>query len=61
MEELYLNMKVQVLIATTTVAWGVIVKGSDYYDGKLKRYLDIPITDVLQMIGEHLLVSVRVC
>ena len=51
-------MKIQVLIATATVAWGVnfpahlvIVKGTEFYDGKLKRYVDMPITDVLQMIG----------
>ena len=48
----------QVLIATATVAWGVnfpahlvVVKGTEYYDGKQKRYVDMPITDVLQMIG----------
>ena len=42
-EELYVNMKIQVLIATATVAWGVnfpvhllIVKGTEFYDGKLK-------------------------
>jgi superfamily II RNA helicase len=48
----------QVLVATATVAWGVnfpahlvIVKGTEFYDGKQKRYVDMPITDVLQMIG----------
>jgi len=57
-EELYLSMKIQVMIATATVAWGVnfpthlvIVKGTEFYDGKLRRYVDMPITDVLQMIG----------
>ena len=42
-EELYVNIKIQVLIATATVAWGVnfpahlvIVKGTEFYDGKLK-------------------------
>eukprot|EP00094_Tigriopus_californicus_P013560 TCALIF_13117-PA protein Name:"Similar to ascc3 Activating signal cointegrator 1 complex subunit 3 (Gallus gallus)" AED:0.06 eAED:0.06 QI:112/0.94/0.95/1/0.78/0.75/20/319/2227 len=57
-EELYVNQKIQVLIATATVAWGVnfpthlvIVKGTEYFDGKLKRYVDMPITDVLQMMG----------
>ena len=57
-EELFVNMKIQVMIATATVAWGVnfpahlvIVKGTEFYDGKLKRYVDMPITDVLQMIG----------
>lgn len=46
------------LIATATLAWGVnfpahlvVVKGTEYYDGKTKRYVDMPITDVLQMMG----------
>lgn len=46
------------LIATATLAWGVnlpahlvVVKGTEYYDGKTKRYNDMPITDVLQMMG----------
>ena len=53
-EELYISMKIQVLIATATVAWGVnfpthlvVVKGTEFYDGKLKRYVDMPITDVV--------------
>jgi hypothetical protein len=29
----------------------VIVKGTEYYDGKTSRYVDYPLTDVLQMIG----------
>ena len=29
----------------------VIVKGTEFFDGKLKRYVDMPVTDVLQMIG----------
>lgn len=48
----------QVLIATATLAWGVnfpahlvVVKGTEYYDGKVKRYVDMPITDILQMMG----------
>lgn len=56
-EELYVNQKIQILIATSTLAWGVnfpahlvIVKGTEYFDGKTKRYVDIPITDVLQMM-----------
>ncbi|CAE7828713.1 ascc3 [Symbiodinium sp. CCMP2592] len=47
-----------VLISTSTLAWGVnfpahlvIIKGTEYYDGQLKRYVDFPITDVLQMMG----------
>ncbi|XP_025945383.1 activating signal cointegrator 1 complex subunit 3 isoform X2 [Apteryx rowi] len=57
-EELFVNCKIQVLIATSTLAWGVnfpahlvIVKGTEYYDGKTRRYMDYPITDVLQMMG----------
>ena len=41
----------QVLIATSTLAWGVnfpahlvVIKGTEYFDGKTKRYVDFPIT-----------------
>lgn len=41
----------QVLIATSTLAWGVnfpahlvVVKGTEYFDGKSRRYVDYPIT-----------------
>ncbi|CAD5122095.1 DgyrCDS10545 [Dimorphilus gyrociliatus] len=57
-EELFVNQKIQILIATSTLAWGVnfpahlvIIKGTEYFDGKQKRYVDFPITDVLQMMG----------
>ncbi|KAI6206534.1 hypothetical protein M3Y94_00923100 [Aphelenchoides besseyi] len=57
-EHLYVERKIQVLIATSTLAWGincpahlVIVKGTEYYDGKTHKYVDFPVTDVLQMIG----------
>jgi len=29
----------------------VIFQGTEYYDGKTKRYIDFPITDILQMMG----------
>ena len=29
----------------------VIVKGTEYFDGKTQHYVDYPITDVLQMMG----------
>jgi len=29
----------------------VIIKGTEYYDGKQSRYVDMPVTDVLQMMG----------
>ena len=48
----------QVLVATSTLAWGVntpthlvIIKGTEFYDAPSKRYVDFPITDVLQMMG----------
>lgn len=57
-EELFVNNKIQVLVTTATLAWGVnfpahlvVIKGTEYYDGKTKRYVDMPITDVLQMMG----------
>jgi len=57
-EELFVEQKIQVLVATSTLAWGVnfpahlvIVKGTEYFDPKTSRYVDMPITDVLQMMG----------
>jgi superfamily II RNA helicase len=28
-----------------------LLQGTEYYDGKAKRYVDFPITDILQMMG----------
>ncbi|KAN0023819.1 hypothetical protein ACTFIV_008206 [Dictyostelium citrinum] len=57
-ETLFGENKIQILISTSTLAWGVnlpahlvIIKGTEYFDGKTKRYVDFPLTDVLQMIG----------
>ena len=57
-EELFISTKIQVLICTSTLAWGVnlpahlvVIKGTEFYDAKSKRYQDFPITDVLQMMG----------
>ncbi|ORX87093.1 Sec63-domain-containing protein [Basidiobolus meristosporus CBS 931.73] len=57
-EELFVNQKIQILIATSTLAWGVnfpahlvVVKGTEFFDAKKKGYVDFPITDVLQMMG----------
>ncbi|CAN0114677.1 unnamed protein product, partial [Heterosigma akashiwo] len=57
-EELFEAGKLQVLVCTSTLAWGVnfpahlvVVKGTEFFDGKQGRYVDFPITDVLQMMG----------
>ncbi|CAM1511342.1 Fc.00g088550.m01.CDS01 [Cosmosporella sp. VM-42] len=57
-EELFLNNKIQILVATSTLAWGVnlpahlvVVKGTQYYDAKIEAYKDMDLTDVLQMLG----------
>lgn len=57
-EELFANNKTQVLIATSTLAWGVnlpahlvVVKGTQYFDAKIEGYKDMDLTDVLQMLG----------
>eukprot|EP00210_Caulerpa_lentillifera_P001589 g1527.t1 len=57
-EKLYLQQKIQILVATSTLAWGVntpahlvIIKGTEYYDAPTGRYVDMPITDLLQMMG----------
>lgn len=57
-EELFANNKVQILIATSTLAWGVnlpahlvVVKGTQFFDAKIEAYRDMDLTDVLQMLG----------
>lgn len=57
-EALFVSGKIQVLVCTSTLAWGVnfpahlvIVKGTEFFDGKQGKYVDFPVTDVLQMMG----------
>lgn len=57
-EELFVNNKIQILVATSTLAWGVnlpahlvVVKGTQFFDAKIEGYKDMDLTDVLQMLG----------
>eukprot|EP00762_Andalucia_godoyi_P001056 ANDGO_02041.mRNA.1 DExH-box ATP-dependent RNA helicase DExH14 len=57
-ERLFSECKITVLVSTSTLAWGVnlpahmvVVKGTEFYDASTHSYVDMPITDVLQMIG----------
>lgn len=57
-ERLFAQEKIQILCSTSTLAWGVnlpaylvIVKGTEFFDGLQCRFIDYPITDVLQMMG----------
>lgn len=57
-EELFGNNKIQILVATSTLAWGVnlpahlvVVKGTQFFDAKIEGYRDMDLTDVLQMLG----------
>ncbi|KAF1999651.1 Sec63-domain-containing protein [Amniculicola lignicola CBS 123094] len=57
-EELFANNKIQILTATSTLAWGVnlpahlvVVKGTQFFDAKIEGYKDMDLTDVLQMLG----------
>jgi antiviral helicase SLH1 len=57
-EELFVTNQIQVLVATSTLAWGVnfpahlvIVKATEYFDAKINAYKDMDLTDVLQMMG----------
>ena len=57
-EKLFERGAIRVLVCTATLAWGVnfparlvVIKGTEFFDGKLGKYVDFPITDVLQMMG----------
>ncbi|CCD23111.1 RNA helicase NDAI_0B00770 [Naumovozyma dairenensis CBS 421] len=55
---LFEQNKVRILIATSTLAWGVnlpahlvIIKGTQFFDKKIQGYKDMDLTDILQMMG----------
>ncbi|CDH15138.1 probable Antiviral helicase SLH1 [Zygosaccharomyces bailii ISA1307] len=55
---LFQENKIQILIATSTLAWGVnlpahlvIIKGTQFFDSKIEGYRDMDLTDILQMMG----------
>lgn len=56
--ELFASSKIQILVATSTLAWGVnlpaylvIIKGTQFFDAKTEAYKDMDLTDILQMMG----------
>jgi pre-mRNA-splicing helicase BRR2 len=58
-KHLYSNGAIQVLIASRDVCWEldctahlVIVMGTQYFEGREHRYVDYPLSEVLQMFGK---------
>ncbi|KAM0671599.1 hypothetical protein OCOL_001390 [Ordospora colligata] len=58
MEELYKNGRIDVMVCTSTLAWGVnlpgrtvIIKGADVYDTDMCEWKSIRQTEILQMFG----------
>ncbi|SCU98656.1 LAMI_0F15720g1_1 [Lachancea mirantina] len=56
--KLFQSNRIQVLVATSTLAWGVnlpahlvIIKGTQFFDAKIEGYRDMDLTDILQMMG----------
>ena len=63
-KHLYKNGAIQVLIASRDVCWEldctahlVIVMGTQYFEGREHRYVDYPLSEVLQMFGKALQAS----
>lgn len=66
-EELFVNQKIQMLIATSTLAWGVnfpahlvVIKGTEYFDGKTCRYVDFPVTGKFIFHSFHSELNIKV-
>lgn len=57
-EKLFMNGNIKVLCCTATLAWGVnlpaavvLIKGTQVYDAKRGGFVDLGITDVIQIFG----------
>eukprot|EP00924_Labyrinthula_sp_SR-Ha-C_P002989 augustus_masked-scaffold_58-processed-gene-0.6-mRNA-1 protein AED:0.04 eAED:0.07 QI:0/-1/0/1/-1/1/1/0/2254 len=57
-EDLFLNKKINVLVSTATIAWGVnlpantvIIKGTSVYNVKAGGFTELSFLDILQMLG----------
>lgn len=57
-EHLYKDDAIQVVVVEFALCWGmtmashlVVIMGTQYYDGRDHRYVDCPITDIVQMMG----------
>lgn len=57
-EDLYENRKIQVLVSTATLAWGVnlpahavIIKGTQIYNSEKGGWMELSSMDVMQMLG----------
>lgn len=58
-QHLYTNGAIQVLVASRDVCWElnckahlVVVAGTQFYEGREHRYVDYPLSEVLQMFGK---------
>lgn len=58
-EHLFISGAVQVLVVSRSICWGlspkahlVVVMDTQFFDGRSHRYVDYPVTDLLQMVGQ---------
>lgn len=58
-EHLFISGAVQVLVVSRSICWGlspkahlVVVMDTQFFDGRTHRYVDYPVTDLLQMVGQ---------